>query len=209
MTGRWIRDDRENVRLYTERVERYGADVKSVNWGSRESQRARFAVFADLLPLDGCSVLDVGCGAGDFLQWLEQSGIDVRYTGLDITPAMIDVCGERFPSATFLAGSLTDPPADLAPAYDIVVASGIFTYRPTDPLEYVFETVSRMFERSTVGAAFNALSAWTPVPDPEDTVIDPAEALAFCTTLTPWVALRHDYMPHDFTIALRHEAHRA
>jgi len=198
----WRSDDANNVRYYTERVETYGLDVRSVDWGSRESQALRFSVLADLEDLQGRSVLDVGCGTGDLLAWLRAAGLSVTYTGLDITTAMVDASRARFPDATFAIGDLHDPPPDLAPEYDVVVASGIFAYRRHDAEAYIASTVSRMFARSRIAAVFNALSAWAVDPDETDTLVEPAWALGMCRTITPRLAFRHDYLPNDFTIAL-------
>lgn len=198
----WRSDDEANVRYYTERIADYGLDVRSVDWGSRRSQALRFSVLAELEDLQGRSVLDVGCGTGDLLAWLRAAGLSVDYTGLDITAAMVEASRARFPDARFATGDLHDPPADLLAQYDVVVASGIFAYRPHDTEAYVASTVARMFDRCRIAAVFNALSAWAVEPDEADTLVEPAWALDMCRTITPRLAFRHDYLPNDFTIAL-------
>jgi SAM-dependent methyltransferase len=198
----WRADDETNIRFYTERVRAYGLDIRSVDWGSRESQARRFSVLAELEDLQGRSVLDVGCGTGDLLAWLRAAGLSVSYTGLDITAAMVDASRARFPDAAFAIGDLHDPPPDLAAQYDVVVASGIFAYRRHDAEAYIASTVSRMFARCRIAAMFNALSAWAVEPDETDTLVEPGWALGMCRTMTPRLAFRHDYLPNDFTVAL-------
>ena len=64
--GHWQQDDARNVNLYSRLANEHGFDPRALNWGSRESQNLRFAVFAQVGRLDGASILDVGCGQGDF-----------------------------------------------------------------------------------------------------------------------------------------------
>jgi hypothetical protein len=86
-------------------------------------------------------------------------------------------------------------------AYDYVLASGIFTKRQEDPESYLRDAVTRMFALSTQGAAFNVLSVRSPA-EPGEFHADPLAILTFCRTLTPWVRLRDDYHPRDFTVYL-------
>ncbi len=204
-TDSWAADDEQNIRFYTALVERYGLDVRSLNWGSRTSQELRFAVLARGGNLHGASLLDVGCGVGDLQAWLREQNIDVTYTGLDITPAMIDRARRRFPEGQFLVGSLVDPPDELAAQYDVVFASGIFYFRKHDCRAYMHDTVARMFSRCRYFAAFNSLSAWSNEQDPVEYYADPLETLNVCRALTPWVTLRHDYHSGDFSIFLYRE----
>ena len=59
-----------------------------------------------------------------------------------------------------------------------------------------------MFSHCEQAVAFNCLSGLSQDKEPGEFPADPAETLAFCQTLTPWVVLRHDYFSHDFTVYL-------
>ena len=72
-------EDRQR-KVYSELVRRHGDSYKSLHWHS---------AFLQIGKLDGCSVLDVGCGIGDFAVYLEACGIDVDFTGYDIVPEAI------------------------------------------------------------------------------------------------------------------------
>ena len=206
-TPAWRDDDERNLRYYADLVHKHGTDVRSLDWGSRESQFLRFAVLAGVGRLHGATVLDVGCGLGDLLLWLRDAGVAVDYTGLDLTPPMVEVARRRFPGERFEVGSLLDAGERLRPSYDFVFASGIFTHRQRDAADFLRATVGAMFRRCTKAVAFNSLSGWATQKDAGEFYADPPETLAFCRTLTPWVALRHDYHPRDFTIYLYRERH--
>lgn len=212
-SGSTAEDDARNVDFYTKRFQQYGISVESLNWGSRDSQRTRFAVLADTADLDGRSVLDVGCGLGDFLAWFQERGISVDYTGIDLTPSLIASCHGRFPSSRFLVCDLLaadNPLAQGFESFDYVFASGIFYLRSHEPKQYLESMIKAMVARSRRGVAFNSLSAWCPSPiDPGEFRADPAETLETARKVLPWAVMRHDYHPCDFTISLRRERYQS
>jgi SAM-dependent methyltransferase len=200
-THRWMKDNKRNVQLYSDLVGKHGNDVRALGWGSRESQAKRFEVLAEIGKLRGASVMDVGCGLGDFYAWMKKKRLRVRYTGVDITPGMVDRARKRFPGAQFQVQDLLDGsrPAML---HDYVLSSGIFTHCGTSAFDFLAAMVGRMFDLSKHAVAFNSLSAWAKKEEqePGEYYADPIKVVDFCRQLTPWVVLRHDYHPRDFTI---------
>jgi len=196
---RWQRDNQSNVRLYGELAHRYGIDFRAADWGSRQSQQKRFQVLSEAGDLRGRSVLDVGCGQGDLYAWLKQRKIKTRYTGIDITPQVIEAAGKRFPRVRFCAWDLLDASRRMAP-HDYVFSSGIFTHRRTAPFGFLQAMVRRMFELSKRAVAFNCLSTWAAGQQGTEFHADPLKVLAFCRSLSERVVLRHDYHPRDFTV---------
>jgi SAM-dependent methyltransferase len=207
MKTRWNQDDDSNIKLYTQLAKKHGIDVRSLNWGSQKSQYLRFGVLNEVGQLAGSTVLDVGCGLGDFLLWLQRARITVDYLGIDITPAMIELAQKRMPDGKFQVANLLAQPGSLQQQYDFVFASGVFTHRQQNPTAYLQDMVRAMFARCRRALAFNSLSLWAPQQDAGEFYADPLATLEFCRTLTPWVTLRHDYMPHDLTIYLYREQH--
>lgn len=190
-------DDHRNIELYTRLLKQYGGGARALNWGSQESQALRFSILSAVGITGASTVLDIGCGLGDFYAWLQESHVSVTYTGIDITPSMIERCHERFPGVPFECGSAFDTP--LA-TFDYVVASGVFYYRQHEPVAFMRRLVARMFSLCRVAIAFNTLSAWSAERDEGEFYADPSETLALCRTLSPHLVLRHDYHPRDFTV---------
>ncbi len=195
----WEADDQRTIQLYSRLIDRYGVDVRALDWGSRESQQLRFSVLADVGPLHGSEILDVGCGQGDFYGWLMQQVVTLNYQGIDITPGMIAIARQRFPQARFSPGNLLAP-EEPRPAVDYVFASGIFTHRQIEPMAFLQRMTEAMFRLCRRGIAFNCLSTWAPDPEQGEFHADPLEAIAFCRSLSPWIVFRGDYHPRDFTI---------
>ena len=197
----WQEDDKNNVAYYSELTKRYGIDSRSLNWGSTASQFLRFRVLAEVSPLEGRSLLDVGCGIGDCCAWIESQSISANYSGFDIVPDMIELASKRFPKRRFFLANLLEDTNEI-PQNDIVFASGIFAKRTKHPEDFLRAMIRAMFETAGVAVAFNSLSMWAPRKEDGEFYADPLDTLKFCKTLTPWVTLRHDYHISDFTIYL-------
>jgi SAM-dependent methyltransferase len=191
------------IEYYTGLLQQHGPGPRAVDWGTGESQALRFNVLCAVGPLENTSVLDVGCGLGDLYGYLRSTGVNVQYTGYDITPALLEAARARFPKGRFIERNVVDlPEAELAPRWDYVIASGIFYLRQRDPDAYLRDMVARLSRLARRGVAFNTLSARAPEKSPDEYYADPAMVVGACLDLTPRVVLRHDYMPHDFTVYL-------
>lgn len=199
------RPDGETTRFYESHVRRFGFGYRALGFGRRSSQEKRFGALAALGAFDGASVLDVGCGFGDFLAWLRARGVQPRYTGLDLTAPMIERCRRRFAeenegSARFVVGDgLTWQPEH---EYDYIVASGIFGYHAKDTRRRIQPTLERLFGIARVGLAVNFLSGCAQTRSPGRLYVQPADVLQYALRLTPAVRLDHTYMPNDFTLCM-------
>jgi SAM-dependent methyltransferase len=201
-------DDRHTIAHFSRLLARHGTSPASLEWNSRESQQRRFAALADVGLADGDSLLDVGCGIGDLVAWLEAEGVSVRYTGVDITPAMVERAQTRFPSLPFYQGCLLGghpPLPEDAPPFDWVVASGIFAHRRDQPETYIRAMIDVMLARATKGVAVNSLSMraphanrWTLFHADPDALLDWAKN----HDSVAQAVLREDYDPNDFTLYL-------
>jgi SAM-dependent methyltransferase len=196
------------ARYYAEKLKRFGPTAQGVDWNSADSQRLRFA---QLLALDACrrdrSVTDYGCGYGALVDYLLESGRRWRYTGFDVSEAMISQA--RALHAGRAGVSFTTSAAQLAPS-DYTVASGIFNVKlghaPDVWQEYVLQVLGEMDRLAVSGFAFNMLSTYS---DPERRRADlyygdPGYFFDYCKRrFSPHVALFHDYPLYEFTIVVR------
>ena len=207
------RPETETSRFFESNVRRFGFGYRALGFGRRSSQEKRFGALAALGDFDGASVLDVGCGFGDFLAWLRARGVQPRYTGLDITESMIERCRKRFAegkdegsarfaegSARFIVGDALTWQPDAQ--FDYVIASGIFGYNAKDTRARIQPTLERLFAVATTGLAVNFLSGCAPTRSPGRLYVHPADVLQYALRLTPAVRLDHTYMPNDFTLCL-------
>jgi SAM-dependent methyltransferase len=186
--------------MYRKLLDEHGFSFKTLNWGSREGQHLRFSVLAQVADLRGCSVLDVGCGLGDLYGWSKERGLGVVYTGLDLTRELVEQARLRHPEGRFISGSILDEDIFRGEKFDYVLSSGIFyTYR-TGAYNWMKSAAGRMWNLCNKGVAFNTLSGWSVEKDGAEFYADPAETVTLCHAFTPWVSMRHDYHPRDFTM---------
>ncbi len=196
----------ETSRFYEDHIRRFGYSYRALGFGRRSSQEKRFAAAAGLGSLHGKRVLDVGCGFGDLLAWLNARGIEPEYTGMDICRPMIDRCRKRFKreiaarNARFVVGDALTFPCDRP--YDYIIASGIFGYAAKDTRKRLQPTLERLFDLTRIGLAVNFLSRRAASRSPGRLYLHPADVLQFALKLTPAVKLDHGYMPNDFTLCL-------
>ena len=77
-------------------AEKHGYSSKSLAYGSDKSQEIKFDIVTEVGIEDGCSILDVGCGFGDYFNYLKQKGIkNVKYCGIDISNKIVDFAKEK------------------------------------------------------------------------------------------------------------------
>jgi SAM-dependent methyltransferase len=197
--------DSATARWYEDKVRTFGYDHRGLGFRSRFSQEKRFEALLALGDFDRRRLLDVGCGFGDFLQFLRDRGIRPDYTGLDICEPMVSRCRERFAGtgARFVAADVLEH--DPAGSYDFVVASGIFGLDSPGVRERIGPTLERMNRWAATGCAANFLSTRAPVQADARVYVDPCEALEIAFALTPAVRLDHGYLPNDFTLYLFRE----
>jgi len=194
-------DDVKTISHYQSLLNQHGENYRSLDWGSRESQKKRFEILAGIGVGPGDRVLDVGCGFADFNGWLIEHRPGIEYSGIDFTPGMVEKAQARFPNLKILNKTIFDLDLAIAP-FDYLFASGIFVFRQENPVDYLFSTVKTMYGFCTKGIAFNCLSLWAKEKSPNEFYADPTNVINFCKTLTRKVVLRHDYHPADFTIYL-------
>src|SRR5688572_32700875 len=82
---------RRMISRYSERYKKLGYDVRTLGWGTKEQQIARFEqVIESGIDLSHKHVLDIGCGFGDLANFLIQKRISFKhYTGWDLNPDLI------------------------------------------------------------------------------------------------------------------------
>jgi SAM-dependent methyltransferase len=197
-----LRPDTQTSRWYENNVRKFGCCYRALGYGRRASQDKRFAALLALGAFHGARLLDVGCGFGDLLRYLNARGIHPEYTGVDFCPPMIERCEERFAGqgARFVVSeALAYQPEQ---PFDYVIASGIFGYAAKGIRELIGPTLRRLYSWCRIGLAVNFLSGSAPRRSPARLYLDPWEMLQLALQRTPAVRLDHTYLPNDFTVCM-------
>jgi SAM-dependent methyltransferase len=197
-------------RYYAGRLAEHGPGPRGVDWNGEDSQRLRHAQFLRLLAADpGASVLDLGCGYGDFLDFLRSRGHLGAYVGWDVAPEMIAAAQAKHgvsPDRAWHVGAVPDAPADYA------IASGVMNVKGEVETEawaaYVDGVIETLAASGRRGFGFNMLSL---ASDPHKRrphlfYADPADMLRRCLDrYGRHVAVLQDYGLWEFTVLVRRD----
>lgn len=194
------------IEYFNNLLTEHGVDVKALGWGSGYSQYRRFKIFSEIGDLRNKSVLDIGCGFGDFYGFLKGYGfIFKKYVGLDINETMLKAAIEKYPDADLWNAHfekrniLLDP---MNKKFDYVFASGIFSLSSTGWTQFMRKMLIAMFDIAVKGVGVNFLSSYAPGERSSlSKYISPNRIIDFVTCqLSSNFVLRHDYLPNDFTV---------
>ena len=162
-----ITDNR--TKYYKEITHVYEMDSSEiVGWmDGKKNQLKRFDTLLDICVKNGDTILDFGCGVGHMIEHINDIGLRVNYTGIDLNKDAIrkaktafmvsDIMGIRpMESPTgivFSHGSVKD----IKENYDWILASGVFNYK--FPKAEMIQTVNKLLDHANKGIAFNLLEA--------------------------------------------------
>ncbi|MHC4218242.1 MAG: class I SAM-dependent methyltransferase [Planctomycetota bacterium] len=200
--------DKAYLQPYREAVERFGAGFRATLWNDPEAQALRFDVMIGLADLEGRTVLDVGCGHGDFAaRLLERRVPFARYVGVDAVRELVEAAGaRRLDRCEFACGdAVADPSVLRSGEPDFVCISGTLNTMDEDTARSL---VAGAFAAATRAVVFNFLSG---LGDPRYADRDPAPArrfdprrwLDFALGLSRRVTFSQAYLDgHDATILI-------
>ena len=171
----------------------------AVGWNDgKGNQRKRFETLVDIGIESGDSVLDVGCGVGHLTEYLNNIGLEVKYTGVDTNRFAIEQAQKIYVNETFIHGTLDD----IDETYDWGVASGIFNYE--FPKLEMLETVNLLESKVDKGVAFNLLNGSKEYSSESYEHYEPIEILLYLNKFGTRISVVENYgIENDFTIYIR------
>ena len=195
--------EKATIRHYhNHRIKSYrNGSAEALGYRGIESQIKRFEVIATVGDLNGCTLLDVGCGYGDLKRYLDKFLSDFTYIGIDQMPQFISEAKSRFADSPDTYFFETDFSTVKFPKVDYVIASGALAYRCRNR-SFHFDMIRKMYDTANRAAAFNMLDA---AIFPEDDLLighDIGTVMDFCHRMAHRVKLIKGYLKDDFTIFL-------
>ncbi|PFG57829.1 methyltransferase family protein [Vibrio sp. ES.051] len=195
--------DRLKIANYhRKRYRQFGNDrARALGWQDKYSQISRFEALCRGLNLDATSILDIGCGYGDLLEFVELSGQSPkRYIGIDQQKRFVSDARKRnfrTPS-DFICGDFS---RFVLPRCDYVFASGSLNYQSANK-SHTIEMIEKMYCVAEKGCAFNLLDE-AKLPSMRMLASHNKEGvLRYCRLLCPDAKLVEGYSEHDFTIVM-------
>jgi ubiquinone/menaquinone biosynthesis C-methylase UbiE len=175
------------------------------------SQTTAYKSIIKYLPLNNSSVLDVGCGQGDFLKFIYDNNLNnkiSKYKGIDVSQKMIDFASSNF-SKDFFSKQyfLSEQNYD----FDLSVAAGTFNTRvfdnDIDQIDYLKNNINKMFNVSKKACALTLLSYHGYEEIKKENRLfcyEPWEIIQYCFSLTNSVIIDHASMQAEFVLILYH-----
>jgi len=155
---------------FPRRDKKTAGDLESLWWPTKPADlAARYSTLLSDIDFSGYSkerplkLLDVGCGLGLLLEFLDENALldRVAYTGVDLVELMLEEAQRRWPNQTFDRRDVRDRPYAEG-AFDYCVLCGIFTskygntYEQTRALAH--DTLTAVWRSVKLGLSFNSMS---------------------------------------------------
>jgi len=173
-----------------------------MGWTKKQVQQIRFNVFTSLFDFNDVSVLDLGCGDGDFKSFLDTRFSNFHYIGLDLQEEFITYATERFKAKNNTWFYNTDFTRCQLPEVHVVVVCGALSYKCNDS-NYYIDCIKRFYHSANMALIFNMLnqeffeSGQIIVAHNKEQIFDQCKKI--CSNVT----LKDRYLDNDFTIVMR------
>lgn len=168
---------------------------QAAGWMSEENQYANFVLISSIISSNS-SVLDVGCGQGDFYNYIKNKKI--KYCGIDISKLMIEKAKKKNPSINFLQKDFLEENFE---NFDYVVASGAFSFKTNDPYNYIEKCINLCYKKSNKATAITMTSELADVKYDEPLFYySPVRVLEIALRSTPYVIINTSSLPNEFVL---------
>jgi ubiquinone/menaquinone biosynthesis C-methylase UbiE len=196
-------------RHYNLKIKEYGPCYKGVDWGSDEGQKIRFERICNKIKMGSIeSIIDYGCGYGEFMYFLEKKGFRGSYQGYDISNEMIKEAKKKL-TKNFNKCAFTSKYSDLRSA-EYCIASGVFNIKlmteENDWIRYIEYNLEKINKLSKKGFFFNMFEKKKDHKNIHNDVyfIESEKIKKYCEEkFSKYVYLDRNYYLNDFTIFVK------
>jgi len=184
---------KELITFYDMHLKHFGDRPQAVRW-TREGQFRRYEKFLEIIGnCNGKSILDFGCGKGDFYGFLNEKNISVYYCGIDINENLISLANKKYKDTKTKFIAIDIDETEIGKNFDIVIACGVFNLRIAGIEELLKQTLKKLFSicKESLHACF--LTDYIPYKDVELFYVKPGEILDFVIKeISEDVVIRHN-----------------
>ena len=200
-------DKLEIIRTYYEDNMAKGLPEYGIlGWESEEAQRLRFDILLSSVNLEGKTLLDVGCGTGNLLEYIKSKGINVSYTGVDILEKMIKQAKNKQLDADFHHVDIFKNNIFSDGSFDVIYASGIFNLNLGNNRDFLVNALELFFKLASDAVVFNLLHCESPNREDKYFYCHPDEIneiLNGFSNVIEKVEFVEAYLNNDFTIVCK------
>ena len=200
--------DGETIKRYNKRLKEYGDNPRTLGWDNHKSQIIRFQTATKYTEFDNRTILDIGCGLGDFYEYLDEHNEIQSYKGIDINDKLLSMCIKKYPECGFenrniLLNNFNDK------RFDIVTLFGLLNFKIENNIEYTKQMINEAWKITNKNLIVDFLSSNLTKDYPKEDFVyyhNPKDVLDISFELTDDLILLHNYRPipqKEFMIILK------
>jgi len=149
------------ARYYSDLLTRFGPSAQALDERSDIKERLFYDHLFNTAELPQApSVLDIGCGMGSLIEYIQGRGAHMRqYLGIDLAPWFVDECRAKYPPRlTFRQANFVSDTFSPAQKYDLVVSMGVLVSRVLFYEQYLAYSIRKMIGLSSKYVFFNVIT---------------------------------------------------
>ncbi len=168
---------RELLNFYNKHLKRFGDNPQSLRW-TINGQRRRYDTLVRIAGnLFSKTILDFGCGKGDFFGFIKERCMPASYCGIDVNQNLIRLAKRKYPEAEFIAMDLEEENLDRK--FDIIFACGVFNLRIAGIEESLKKILKILFSMCREAVHLNLLTFYVPNRTVELFYVKPEEIVEY------------------------------
>ena len=192
------------MKYYEELYKKYGYSPKSLGW-EKGKQFLRFHQLTCDFELENTSILDVGCGFGDFIKYLNLNKIkNIKYVGVDIIEEFILEAKKLYSNddIKFYKSNFLD--LEISETFDYGIASGTFNLaiEGINGYDNIESNLIKMFSHCSKAVSIDLLTSRVDYTHSHNFNSDPIKILKMAYGLSKSVVLKNNYFPFEFSITI-------
>ncbi len=180
-------------------------DYYILGWESEEAQKLRFDQLIGNMDLNNRTILDVGCGTGNLLEYISIKFTNFRYTGIDVLPHMIERAEQKKLNGKFVCMDLFKNNPYSNKSFDVIFSSGIFNLNLGNNEEFLLDAVEIFQSLARETVSFNLL--WDKSQDKDSKYFYFSPEEVFNKLISKYheiwnITIQKGYLHNDFTVYL-------
>jgi hypothetical protein len=192
---------------YLDAARHHAGGFYSLLWASPDTQAARFDAICRMCDLSNRSLLDLGCGRADLLDYLLSRNIlPADYIGIEAVGQLIEVAqAKKHRNAKIIEADFLERPAVMFVGAEVIIVSGALN---TLSVEAFYSTIRRAFDATAEQIVFNFLCKPSLAAASYLTWHEIVDVSVFAHSLSRDVRILSDYLDGDCTISITKEQAR-
>jgi SAM-dependent methyltransferase len=149
------------ARYYGDLLERFGTSAQALDERKDEKDQQFYERLFDGIAMPAApSVLDIGCGMGNLIKYLQSRDINVQdYVGLDLLPQFVELCRAQYAAPfSFVEANFVSDSFHPSRKFDLVVNMGVLVSRVLLYERYIDYSIRKMIALSSKYVLFNVIT---------------------------------------------------